>query len=95
MNRLHLSFTRRKFIVTMMINPLSPWTVFEQDPRVKDIVEKSIGIDTHNHMDLPFNASEFKNQQYNLATEMNSSGLTAICMTFCVDRPSLTKEGEA
>lgn len=44
---------------------------------------------------MPFNSEEFKGQKYELANEMNTSGLTAICMTFCVDRPKLTREGEA
>lgn len=46
-------------------------------------------------MDVPFNSEEFKEQKYDLATEIKSSGLTAICMTFCVDRPKLNKEREA
>ena len=46
-------------------------------------------------MDVRVNSEEFKSQKYDLATEMKISGLTAICMTFCVDRPSLTKVGEA
>ncbi len=49
----------------------------------------------HNHMDVPFSTEEFKGQKYDLANEMKTSGLTAICMTFCVDRPKLNKEDEA
>ncbi|HVM89995.1 MAG TPA: membrane dipeptidase [Puia sp.] len=95
-------FSRRKFIktatgagVVLFINPFVSRAAFEPDDKVKAIVAKTIGIDTHNHMDVPFNKKEFKNQQYGLANEMNTSGLTAICMTFCVDRPQLNKEGEA
>ncbi len=102
MNSNNLHWTRRKFIATaasggaaMVFNPFTSWAVFETDPKVKSIVAKTIGIDTHNHVDVPFNAIEFKGQKYNLAAEMKSSGLTAICMTFCVDRPMLSKEGEA
>jgi membrane dipeptidase len=60
-----------------------------------DEVTKSIGIDTHNHMDMPFDKETFSAMTYDLAGEMKKSGLTAICMTFCVDRPKLNAEGEA
>ncbi len=96
------AITRRKFISTvsataaaLSMGPLSSWAITETDPKVKDIVAKTIGIDSHNHMDVPFNAGEFKGQKYELAKELKIAGLTAICMTFCVDRPSLNKEGEA
>ena len=98
----NLNWTRRKFIGTVtgggaaiVLNPFNSWVVFEPDPKVKAIVARTIGIDTHNHLDVPFKANEFKGQKYDLATEMKYSGLTAICMTFCVDRPKLEKEGEA
>ncbi|WP_461139281.1 dipeptidase [Spirosoma pomorum] len=94
--------TRRKFIATfssagavLLTNPLISWAGDEPDQKVKNIVAKTIGIDTHNHMDVPFNSEEFKGQKYDLANEMKNSGLIAICMTFCVDRPTLEKEGDA
>ncbi|GAB3960336.1 hypothetical protein GCM10028805_57750 [Spirosoma harenae] len=46
-------------------------------------------------MDVPFNSEEFKEKNYDLANQLKRSGLTAICMTFCVDRPTLEKEGQA
>ncbi|MEI9921334.1 MAG: membrane dipeptidase [Bacteroidota bacterium] len=99
---LNQEWTRRKFITTvsgvsaaMMFNPFTSWANPESDPKVKDIVSKSTGIDTHNHMDVPFKPEEFKGQKYDLANEIKLSGLTIICMTFCVDRPALSKEGEA
>ena len=46
-------------------------------------------------MDVPFKPEDFDVTKYALAGEMKKSGLSAICMTFCVDRPELTKEGEA
>ena len=102
MSSINQDLTRRKFIATLtragaaiLFNPLTIWAIDEHDPKVKSIVTKTIGIDTHNHMDVPFNPDEFKGQKYDLANEMKSSGLTAICMTFCVDRPKLEKEGEA
>jgi len=102
MNNINKDWTRRKFITSvtgagtaLMFNPFTSWAMYEPDPKVKSIVSKTIGIDTHNHMDVPFNSEEFKGQKYDLANEMKASGLTAICMTFCVDRPKLNKEGEA
>ena len=78
-----------------MATPLTSWATDEPDPNVKRILAKTIGIDTHNHMDVPFNPEAFKPQNYDLANELKSAGLTAICMTFSVDRPKLEKEGEA
>ncbi|MFT3981265.1 MAG: membrane dipeptidase [Ferruginibacter sp.] len=95
-------WSRRKFITTLsgagamlMLQPSAFGAGFEPDSRVRKIVARTIGIDTHNHMDLPFSKEQFKGQQYDFAAEMKASGLTAICMTFCVDRPKLEKEGEA
>lgn len=81
--------------VALMLNPFSLWANKDADPTVENIVAKTIGIDTHNHIDVPFNKEEFAGQKYDLAGAMKTSGLTAICMTFCVDRPELIKEGEA
>ncbi|MEI6410924.1 MAG: membrane dipeptidase [Bacteroidota bacterium] len=59
-----------------------------------NILTNTIGIDTHNHIDVPFNAKEIENLKVDLRKELKKSGLSAICMTFSVDRPELTKEGE-
>ncbi len=102
MNDNNQDWTRRKFIGTATIaglalafNPLTSWATEDTDKKVKRIIAKSIGIDTHNHMDMPIKADEFKSENYDLASEMKISGLTAICMTFSVDRPKLNNEGEA
>ena len=55
------------------------------DPRVADIVAKTIGIDTHNHIDVPLTAAEMPGPDIDLAGEMKRSGLSAICMTFATD----------
>lgn len=55
------------------------------DPRVADIVARTIGIDTHNHIDIPLNAAEMPGPDMDLSGEMKRSGLTAICMTFATD----------
>jgi membrane dipeptidase len=95
-------WSRRKFITAssgagaaILLSPLFSWAKGLPDPMVAKIVESTFGIDTHNHMDVPFNKEEFSALQYDLATEIKRSGLTAICMTFCVDRPNLLGEGEA
>ena len=55
------------------------------DPRVASIVAKTIGIDTHNHVDLPLTAAEMPGPDIDLKGEMQKSGLSAICMTFATD----------
>ena len=94
--------SRRKFITTVsgasaifFLNPFTSFSKFQPDDKVKKLVAQMIGIDTHNHMDVPFDREVFKGQQYELSPELKISGLTAICMTFCVDRPHLEKEGDA
>ena len=99
----------------MMLNPLLAWAADEVnpdrrsadavaqdqvDPRVAAIVAKTIGIDTHNHIDVPFTAAEVPGlarpgPNVDLAGELKKSGLSAICMTFAVDRPALRNPGDA
>jgi membrane dipeptidase len=55
------------------------------DPRVAEIVASTLGIDTHNHVDVPLTAAELPGQDLDLAGEMKRSGLSAICMTFATD----------
>ena len=57
----------------------------ETDPRVADIVAKTLGIDTHNHIDVPLTAAETPGPDIDIAGEMKRSGLSAICMTFATD----------
>ena len=77
MKKKHPEWTRRKFIGTltgagtaMMLNPCLSWTINEVDPRVAAIVAKTIGIDTHNHIDVPLNATEQPGPKADLAGEM-------------------------
>lgn len=94
--------SRRRFLaaltgagVALIFNPFTSWAMDDIDPKVTGIVARTIGIDTHNHIDVPFRREDFDVTEYALSNEIKKSGLTAICMTFCVDRPALTKEGEA
>lgn len=102
MNSSAIHRSRRNFIKTLarsgaflVLGPTSTFAFSRQDELIKKIVSESIGIDTHNHMDVPFNLELFKAQSYDLSGELKASGLSAICMTFCVDRPRLEKGGEA
>jgi membrane dipeptidase len=102
MEKSQQNWSRRKFITTLsgtgaviILNPLMSWTDESVDPRVMSIIAKTMGIDTHNHIDVPLNASELPGPNVDLAGEMGKSGLLAICMTFAVDYQKLQNPGEA
>lgn len=78
-----------------MLSPLTSWSADDTDPRVAAIVAGTIGIDTHNHIDVPLIAAEVPGPAIDLAGEVKRSGLSAICMTFAVDYQKLTKPGQA
>jgi membrane dipeptidase len=44
-----------------------------------------MGIDTHNHIDVPLAATEMPGPDLDLAAAIKRSGLAAICMTFATD----------
>jgi membrane dipeptidase len=79
----------------MILNPFPSWAFSEEDPRIAAIVTKTIGIDTHNHIDVPLNATELPGPKADLTGEMKKSGLSAICMTFAIDYQKLNNPGEA
>jgi len=102
MDRYKNEWSRRNFIATVaglgttiMLKPLSSWAAREVDPRIAANVARTIGIDTHNHIDVPLNAAELPGPQVDLIGDMKKSGLSAICMTFAVDYQKLTYAGEA
>lgn len=81
-------------------NPRFSWAADEIDPRVAGIVAQTIGVDTHNHVDVPLNATELPGldgagSKVDLADALKKSGLSAICMTFAVDYQRLTEPGQA
>jgi len=97
-------WSRREFLAAisvagagtaMMLNPLAAWAVDDVDPRVAKIVAGTIGVDTHNHIDVPLTATEVPGPNIDLAGEMKKSGLSAICMTFALDYQKLQNPGEA
>jgi membrane dipeptidase len=84
--------SRRQFLSTVamtagagMLRPRRGWSADTTDPRVADIVATTIGIDTHNHIDVPLTAAAMPGPDIDLASEMKRSGLSALCMTFATD----------
>jgi membrane dipeptidase len=97
-------WSRRQFITTLsgagtaiMLTPQLSWALNQLDPNVAAIVSKiiGIGVDTHNHIDVPLNTAELPGPHIDLAGEMKKSGLAAICMTFAVDYQQLKNPGDA
>lgn len=102
MDTIQPEWSRKKFITnltgvgaTILLNPLSSLATKQDDPRVAEIVAKTMGIDTHNHIDVPLNANELPGPSVDLAGNMKKSGLSAICMTFAIDYQKLNNPGEA
>jgi membrane dipeptidase len=87
------SSSRRRFLSTVattagagiLLPPRLGWAADTFDPRVAGIVATTIGIDTHNHIDVPLTAAEMPGPDIDLAREMKRSGLSAICMAFATD----------
>jgi membrane dipeptidase len=85
--------SRRQFLSTatiaagaaILLRPRATWAADTTDPRVAGLVAGTIGIDTHNHIDVPLSAAELPGPDLDLAAEMKRSGLSAICMTFATD----------
>ena len=69
----------------VIVRPRLGWPADITDPRVAEIVAASIGIDTHNHIDVPLGNAEMPGEDIDLSGEMKRSGLSAICMTFATD----------
>jgi membrane dipeptidase len=83
---------RRQFLSTVtmtgaavILRPGIGWAADAIDPRVDTIVSKTIGIDTHNHIDVPLTEAEMPGPDIDLAGKLKRSGLSAICMTFATD----------
>ena len=91
--QIQAGYSRRQFLTAVAmttgaaiaLRPRSLWAAGVIDPRVADIVARTIGIDTHNHVDVPLTAADMPGPDVDLAGEMKRSGLSAICMTFATD----------
>jgi membrane dipeptidase len=102
MKKSHPEWSRLQFIkrltgagVWMTMKPVWSWSWSDPDPTVAAIVAKTIGVDSHNHIDVPLITSELPGPVVDLAGEMKKSGLSAICMTFAIDYQKLNSPGEA
>lgn len=102
MKHLPSEWSRRQFItaitgtsVALLSKPFYSWANIDIDPKISTIVAKTIGIDTHNHIDVPLNTAELPGPQIDLAEQIRQSGLSAICMTFAVDYQKLENPGDA
>lgn len=96
------TWSRRAFLTTAATGAgaalLPPWMARASDgpdPRVAALVASTLGIDTHNHVDVPLTAAEVPGPALDLAGELTRSGLLAICLTFAVDYQPLTAPGQA
>lgn len=74
-------WSRRAFLAavsgagaSMLLHPLAAWAIDEADPRVAALVAATIGIDTHNHIDVPLAAAEVPGPILDLAGELKRSG---------------------
>ena len=91
MKKSHPEYSRRQFFSSAAIAAgaaialRSAWAADVVDPRVAGIVANTIGIDTHNHVDVPLTAADMPGPDIDLKGEMKRSGLSAICMTFATD----------
>jgi membrane dipeptidase len=93
MKQIKKNFSRRRFLSAFAMTAGAPfvlrsgsaWAADITDARVAEIVAATIGIDTHNHIDVPMTAAEMPGPDIDLAGEMRRSGLSAICMTFATD----------
>jgi membrane dipeptidase len=102
MKHLPSEWSRRQFITAitgtsaaLLSKPFYSWANSDIDPKIAAIVAKTIGIDTHNHIDVPLNTAELPGPQIDLAEQLRQSGLSAICMTFAVDYQKLENPGDA
>ncbi|GAB3867052.1 hypothetical protein GCM10028824_08620 [Hymenobacter segetis] len=78
-----------------MLNPLAAWAIDEEDSLVAALVASTMGIDTHNHVDVPLAKAELPGPDLDISGELKKSGLSAICMTFAVDYQELKNPGDA
>ena len=67
----------------------------EVDSRVAQLVISTLGIDTHNHVDVPLVTADVPGPDLDLAGELRRSGLSAVCATFAVDYQRLGVPGLA
>jgi microsomal dipeptidase-like Zn-dependent dipeptidase len=89
----------RKFIIRATAGSASffasPLMAFSEQNQIDRIIQKSFSIDSHNHLDVLSKIEGLSISNFALAEEIKKSELSAISLTFSVDRPKLTETGEA
>ena len=83
--RVFLATAGKATLAATTLRPGLAWAAEELDPAVAAIVAETIGIDTHNHIDVSMTAAEQPGPDLDLAGEMKRSGLSVICATFATD----------
>ena len=80
MSRIQKEWTRRAFLrntmgtgSAMFLSPLLPFVSNQEDPILK-LVNNTIGIDTHNHVEVPLNRQDFPGPNLDVLGEMKRSG---------------------
>ena len=76
---MRIELSRRKFIrhvggasAATILHPILFLSDNQGDPRIDKIVAKSIGTDTHNHIDVPLTVAELPGPAIDLAGEIIS-----------------------
>ena len=80
-----LASTGKAALAATTLRSRLAWAAEEFDPAVAAIVAATIGVDTHNHIDVPMTTERQPGPDLDLAGEMKRSGLSAICATFATD----------
>jgi membrane dipeptidase len=103
MARQQSNSSRREFLTAlagtggaMLLGPLQLRSA-ELDPRAAQIVSRTIAIDMHSHVQIPFvkdPAVARPDPDIDLAGEMKRSGFSAICQTYNVDAVVSQEPGE-
>ncbi len=107
------SLSRREFLTTAacaggaaLLGPMGLAAAGDGvDPRVTQVMSKTIGIDMHNHVYPAGTEPRAQNgqpapqeehpQALGLAEELKKSGLTAVCASFVLDSAPFAKPGDA
>jgi membrane dipeptidase len=108
------SLSRREFLTTtayaggaMLLGPAGLAAGDGVDPRVAQVMSKTIGVDMHNHVypagtePHPQGGQPPRQQEQQhapgllLAEEIKQSGLTAVCASFVLDFAPFAKPGDA
>jgi len=80
--------------IAMAMRPSTLWAIEERAQTAADLVRSTIGIDTHNHIDVALSEADRPGPALDLAGEMTRSGLSAICMTFAVDYQRISESSQ-